>query len=186
MASINFVRQRIRKLNKLEKKDKKIFKIVAITAAVLLIFLAIVLGIKIYLTTQIKGLQSSQQAFLRRIELQEDKEKSFILFVSKLRTLSGVFQDRPDKQDAISYFTQIFGPDVTIEKIAFDAESQLLVFRLMSANIFTLQQVFDVLSSEATAEKFSSLTKGSLQRTGKGIYQMEISVVVGEIDEVKK
>ena len=94
--------------------------------------------------------------------------------------LSGVFQKRKDKQEAISYFSQIFGPDVIIEKIAYDADSQLLSFRLMAADIFTLEKVFELLSTQQSTQKFSSLTKSSLKRTNSGIYQMQITVVMGE------
>ena len=180
MADINFVRQRLKKLTKLEKKDKETFKLIAISTSVLLLILAVILGYKLYLTSQLKEVESSRENFLSRIKKQEEREKSFVLFVNKLRVLSGVFQKRKDKQEAISYFSQIFGPDVIIEKIAYDAESQLLSFRLMAADIFTLEKVFELLSTQQSTQKFSSLTKSSLKRTNSGIYQMQITVVIGE------
>ncbi len=180
MADINFVRQRLKKLTKLEKKDKETFRLVAISTSVLLLILAVILGYKLYLTSQLKEVESSRENFLSRIKKQEEREKSFVLFVNKLRVLSGVFQKRKDKQEAISYFSQIFGPDVIIEKIAYDAESQLLSFRLMAADIFTLEKVFELLSTQQSTQKFSSLTKSSLKRTSSGIYQMQITVVIGE------
>lgn len=183
MADINFVRQRLKKLTKLEKKDKEYFKIAAIITSVLLLILAGISSYKIYLTSQLKGIENEQKGFLSRIEQQEEKEKSFVLFVNKLRVLSDVFQKRKDKQDAIGYFSQIFGSDVTIEKIAYDADSELLTFRLMSADIFTLEKVFELLSTEQSTQKFASLTKSNLKRTSNGIYQMQITVVIGEEEQ---
>lgn len=180
MADINFVRQRLKKLTKLEKKDKETFKLAAIITSILLLVLAGILGYKLYLTSQLTAIENSQKDFLNRIEQQEEREKSFVLFVNKLRVLSGVFQKRKDKQEAIGYFSQIFGSDVTIEKIAYDADSQLLTFRLLSADIFTLEKVFELLSTEQSTQKFSSLTKSNLKRTNNGIYQMQITVVISE------
>jgi di/tricarboxylate transporter len=180
MADINFVRQRLKKLTKLEKKDKEIFKTATIITSVLLLIFAAILGYKLYLTSQLKEIESSQKIFLDRIEQQEEREKSFVLFVNKLRVLSGVFQKRKDKQEAIGYFSQIFGADVIIEKIAYDDNSQLLTFRLMAADIFTLEKVFELLSTQQSTQKFSSLTKSGLKRTNNGIYQMQITVVMGE------
>ncbi len=183
MANINFVSQRLKKLTRLEKKDKEIFKISAVVTSILLLILAAVSAYGIYLNSQLKKVESSQKSFLNRIKQQEDKEKSFVLFVGKLRVLSEVFQDRKDKQDAINYFSQIFGSDVTIEKIAYDAESELLSFRLIAADIFTLESVFELLSSNQSTQRFSSLSRNNLQRTSTGVYQMQITVAIE--DEVE-
>jgi len=183
MADINFVRQRLKKLTKLEKKDKETFKTAAIVTSVLLLVLAFLLGYKLYLVSQFNGIKSSQNNFLSRIKKQEEREKSFVLFVNKLRVLSSIFQKRKNKQEAIVYFSQVFGSDVTIERIVYDADSQLLTFRLMAADIFTLEKVFELLSTEQSIKKFSSLTKSNLQRTSSGIYQMQITVVMEGEDQ---
>jgi len=183
MANINFVQQRLKKLTKLEKKDKETFKIASTITLVLLLILAAILGYKLYLTSQLNQVKSSQDIFLSRIKKQEEKEKTFVLFVNKLRVLSSIFQKRKDKQEAINYFSQIFGPDVTIEKIVYDADSQLLTFRLMAADIFTLDKVFELLSTKQSTERFTSLAKSNLQRIASGVYQMQITVVVGKEEQ---
>lgn len=180
MANINFVRQRLRRLTKLEKKDKEIFKIVALITSALLLVLAVVLGYKLYLTSQLNEIERSQNNFLNRIKKQEARERSFVLFVNKLRVLSSIFQKRKGKQEAIAYFSQVFGPDVAIERMVYDADSQLLIFRLMAADIFTLEKVFAVLAADESVERFSSLAKSNLQRTSSGIYQMQITAVMSE------
>ncbi|MBT4358967.1 MAG: hypothetical protein HOD22_03375 [Candidatus Pacebacteria bacterium] len=180
MADINFVRQRIKKLTKIEERDQEVFRISAIITSALLLMLAVVLGYKIYLTSQLNEIKSNQNNYLSRIKKQEEREKTFVLFVNKLRVLSNIFQKRKDKQEAISYFSQIFGDDVTIERIVYDANSQLLTFRLMSADIFSLENVFELLSNQQSIEKFSSLSKSNLQRTTSGVYQMQVTVVMGK------
>lgn len=179
MADINFVRQRVKKLTKLEKKDKKTFQITIIVTSALLLILAAVLGYKIFLTSQLNEVETSQKIFLGRIKQQEAREKSFVLFVNKLKVLSSVFQKRKNKQEAIDYFSQVFGPDVVIEKIVYDSNSELLTFRLLAADIFTLEGVFDLLSSDQSGQNFLSLIKSNLQRTSSGTYQMQITVMMG-------
>lgn len=180
MPDINFVRQRLRKLTQLEKQDQKKFKLVAAVALVLFLILAVILGFKLYLVSQLREIDASQKNYLARIQKQEAQEKSFVLFVNKLRVLSDIFSKRKDKQEAISYFSQVFGPDVTIQRIAYESDSELLSFRLMAADIFTLQQVFDLLSAQQATGKFASLVKSNLQRNDNGTYQMQVTVVLGD------
>lgn len=179
-VAINFVRQRLRKLTKTEKKDKATFRIVATIMAILLAILIATLSYKLYLVSRLREIDSSQRNYLARIKKQEDREKSFVLFVNKLRVLSNIFQKRKDKQEAINYFSQVFGPDVTIEQIVYDSDTQLLTFRLIAADIFTLEKVFTLLSTQQAITKFSSLAKSNLQRTDSGVYQMQVTVTVGE------
>ncbi|MBU2543019.1 hypothetical protein KJ707_00415 [Patescibacteria group bacterium] len=180
MMDINFVRNRIKTLTKLAQGDKKIFNIAGVTTAVFLVILVGIFGLRFYLISQLSKIENSKQSLLARIKSQENTEKSFVIFVDKLRVLSGVFAERKDKQDAISYFSQVFGSDVVIDRIAYDASSQFLAFGVMAADVFTLENVFETLASEQSVQKFSSLTKSNLQRNSKGIYQMQITVVLGK------
>lgn len=180
MKEINFVRQRIKNLTKLEQNDKKIFKISAIVTSVLLLILAGTFGLKLFFVSQLSEIESSKKSILGRIKSQESTERSFVLFISKLRVLSGIFTQRKDKQDAIAYFSQVFGSDVVIDKMAYDADSQLLAFGVLAEDVFSLESVFNTLSSEQSSQRFSSLTKSNLQRNNKGIYQMQITVVLDE------
>ncbi|MBU0579121.1 hypothetical protein KKE34_04965 [Patescibacteria group bacterium] len=183
MKEINFVRGRIKALTKLGQNDKKFFNIAAITTSVFLLILAGVLGFKFYFVSQLGDIQSSRENLLERIKSKEATEKSFVLFVSKLRVLSEIFSQRKDKQDVIGYFSQVFGPDVVIDRIAYDADSQLLAFGLLSKDIFTLETVFDILDSEQSKQRFSSLAKSNLQRNSGGTYRMQITIVLGKEGE---
>jgi hypothetical protein len=184
MSQINFVKDRIKSLSKLEEQDKRFFKISLYIALFLIGSLAIVLGVKLYLSSEFKNVESSRTIILQRIESQEESEKTFVLFASKLQILSDIFVKREDKQEAISYFSQVFGPDVTIGKIAYDASSQLLAFELVAADVFSLERVFDVLDNEQTQSKFADLEKGSLQRNARGHYQTQITVLMNQ-EELK-
>ena len=180
MADINFVSQRVRKLTNLEQQDQQVFKIVAIITSVILLIFTGISSYKLYLNSRLKKIENSQTTLLNQIKQEEDTEKSFVLFVNKLRVLSEIFQERKDKQDAINYFSQIFGPDVTIGRIAYDAESELISFRLMSADVFTLENVFTLLASDQSTQKFSSLNKTNLQRTTSGVYAMQVTVMLDQ------
>lgn len=90
------------------------------------------------------------------------------------------FVKRQDKQDAIKYFTKVFGPDVVVEKIAYDASSQLLAFGLRAADVFILERVFQVLAETADSKKFTQVSKSDLQRGGQASYRMQITVVLAE------
>ncbi|MBU0576467.1 hypothetical protein KJ654_02280, partial [Patescibacteria group bacterium] len=101
MMDINFVRNRIKTLTKLAQGDKKIFNIAGVTTAVFLVILVGIFGLRFYLISQLSKIENSKQSLLARIKSQENTEKSFVIFVDKLRVLSGIFAERKDKQDAI-------------------------------------------------------------------------------------
>lgn len=183
MAQINFVRQRVKKLSKLAIQDKKIFKLTAIITAIFLLILLGVIGVRFYFLKQLKQVGADQDAMLEEVKSYENRERSFVLFVNKLEVLSKIFLKRQDKQDAIEYFTQVFGPDVVLERIAYDAQAQLLAFGLRAADVFTLERVFQVLSETVEGKGFTEVNKSNLQRTDQGSYQMQITVVLGEVTD---
>lgn len=180
MSEINFVRQRVRQLTQAEARDKKIFRILAIVAGVLFLFFGGVFGYKLYLNSELEKVQTAQESYLQLISTQEEQEKSFVVFVHKIRTLAQIFETRQSKQAAIEYFSQVFGDEVTIARMAYDASSGLLAFSLQAKDVFTLNEVFSVIDSEQTLQSFSSLSKSGLQRSDTGTYQLQVSVLLGD------
>ncbi len=183
MAQINFVRQRVKKLSQLELKDQKIFKIVSIITGIFLIILMGVIGGRLYLLKQIKEAEVTQNSLRQQIKSYEERERAFVIFVNKLKTLSQLFTKRQDKQDAINYFTEVFGPEVVIDQMVYDANEQLLIFGVRAADIFALEESFKILDEAATTDRFAKISRSNLQRTSEAFYRIQVTVVLGEIEE---
>lgn len=182
MANINFVSLRQKKLSKLSQKDLRVFKIAGLVTGIFLTILALLSAYKIYLNLQLKKTEQAQQQILSQIKNQEDLERSFIVFVNKLNILSEIFQKRKNKQESIAYFSQIFGSEVTIDQIAYDDSSQIISFRVIAADVFTLDKVFELLENAVEEERFSSLSRSNLDRSGRGTYQLQITITLGDAE----
>lgn len=178
LTSINFVRERRKRLTESGLRDFDFFKISAIvTGAVLVVFL-ISLGIRLFFISKLQQVKEEQQRYQRLVVSQDEIEKSYIIFANKLRALTEIFKLRRNKQAALSYFSYVFGPKVVIERIAFDANSDILAFGLKATDVFELEKVMDILAAEETKRQFDSLTTNRLARTAGGEYQMQVTLVL--------
>lgn len=178
MAEINFVRQRLKKLGKLYQQDRKLFNLALIIAGIIFSLFLIVLGIRWYFVSQLKKIDATYANYSEQISLMEDEERSYVILANKLKTLSQILEDRQDKQEAIAYFSQIFGSETIIDQIVYESESKLLAFGVRTVNIFTLEQVFATLASDQTQAKFVELHQSELKRNENGTYQMKVTVVM--------
>lgn len=183
MAQINFVRHRIKKLSELELKDQKIFKLVTAITGFFLVALLAVIGVRFYLLNEFKKIEADQASLRQQVKVYEEREQEFVLFVNKLKTLSQIFTKRQDKQDAISYFTGIFGPEVIIDQMAYDSTEQILAFGLNSAHIFALENVFKILNQTVEAKKFAEISRSNLSRSSEGLYRLQVTVLLTEGQE---
>lgn len=183
---INFVQGRRKKLTKAQKNDLKIFKIVVGVFGVLLGLFLITLAIDFYLQFQIKRTQDQQTQMEREVLSQENVEQSIVLSTEKIKILSELFDQRYDKQAAIDYFSTIFGTQVLIKDINYEADERILSMRLQSQSIFVLEDVFLKLSDPEVREKFGQVNKSELSRNDRGSYNMAITLSLAEEETTKK
>lgn len=177
MYQINFLEHRQKKLTKLEAQDRQILKIVSIFFGVVALATLGLLGVRFYFQQRISVVDARQKEFEVEVLSQERTEEAFLFFINKLDTLEKLLQQRKDKQAAIDYFAQIFGSDVLIENISFDANTNTIEFGLKSTDVFVLENVFQVLISEETKSRFEEVQKKDLRRQDDGTYSMQVTVV---------
>jgi len=177
-ASINFLRERRKKLTKQQVLDQKLFKVFSgIGIGIFLVFLGSV-GARLALAYNLNQITQKQNRMLQVVRSQEANEKSYVIFAAKLRVISELFVQRRDKQEAIKYFSTLFGPDVTVSDIAYEADSALLTFGLQAKNIFTLENVFGNLRNPQVKEQFAAVAASELRRDKTGSYQTTITVTL--------
>lgn len=182
--SINFVQTRQKELSQASKKDAKI-RIVSTIILVCVFFLFLVtVGLRFLTQQMVEALEERKEAATREIVNQEGTERDYTLFIYKLQTLTKLFDDRKDKQQAISYFNSVFGTDVLVREIKYSAENQKVSFTLQAKDIFTLEEVYATFSSEEFAQTYPVVQKTGLRRELGGSYVMDISVLLDTV--VKK
>lgn len=179
MGSINFVRDRRRKLSSIQVKDRVWLRRSLIALGVVTTILVIVGGAQLFLSRMVGQVQAQQTATKQQIVDREDTEKAFVISLRKLGLLTEIFQERQNKQQAIEYFSSVFGAQVLVLEIEYRAEEQLLTFRLQAQDVFVLEQVLERLKSDDVTSRFAGVKASDLQRTSQGNYEMTVAVTLG-------
>lgn len=185
---INFVQSRRKTLTKNQENDLKIFKITAGVFGVLIAVFLVVLGIDFFLQFQVKAVMDNEKRMESQILSHGLVEQSILVTSEKLKILSELFDLRYDKQAAIEYFSAIFGPEVLIKDINYEADEKILSLRIQATSVFILEQVFAKLAEPEVEERFGIVNKSELIRNDRGRYSMAITLSLGEeaTQETKK
>ena len=99
----------------------------------------------------------------------------------KLAITRNLLDQRQEKQQAIDYFTQLFGDQVLLKQIDYAADEGILSLRVEAINIFLTDQIFAQLGTPETHQRYPYITKSDLRREPNGRYAVTITVVVKKI-----
>jgi hypothetical protein len=175
---INFLKERRKTLTKMQQRDALWLKWSAAATAILVVISGIA-GAAAFLTSRsLSHVKEIQDQTKNAILASENVEKTFVLTFHKVEILGALFKDRQNKQEAINYFSTIFGPQVLVKQVEFQGEDQLLTFGLEAQDVFVLENVFDKLKANEVKEKFDKVTPSDLRRLEDGKYQMSVAVVL--------
>lgn len=178
--SINFLNLHRKKLSNLEASDRKYYRIILSIAIGSVVVGCVLLAINIYIQFLAGQMLTKKNSLESRVLQQENLEESALILSSKLQIINQLINQRSDKQEAITYFTELFGPDVFIKDIDFEASGGILSLRLESQTIFAFNRVVDLLENQVTLGRFSSLTKSDLARGRTGAYALTVTVTLSQ------
>ncbi len=179
--SINFVGDRRKKLTQSQKQDKKILKIaVNVLIGIFAIFL-IVVGTRFYFVFRVKTIKDTESQIRTRILSNEPIERDYIIFAQKLKQLSIFFGRRKDKQEALIFFSEIFGDDVIVSGIDYSsADEDVVSFTIKAPNIFIMERVFKTLEESQVTSVYPNIQKSSMRRSATGNYTVDLAVILSE------
>ncbi|MBP7768385.1 hypothetical protein KA082_00925 [Candidatus Woesebacteria bacterium] len=178
--TINFVRERQRNLSKLEEQDRKIFKWAVIGLASILAVTILVVCVRVFMLYKVNRITEEQKSLKQAIAAQEIVEKSFTVFVHKLKTLTDLFGKRKEKQETLAYFSTLFDKDVIIRQLDYTSDSEQLSFVLESKHVFVLEHVLKTMNSDELKTRFPRIEKNGLTRSDGGKYNMSITIPLGD------
>lgn len=178
---INFVNDRRKVLSEVEEKDKKNLKIAGGLTAFLVFVLLATFGIDYYFNYETNKLTTEQNRVRSAIMSQAQIEQEYNVFAQKLQKLSVFFGRRKDKQEALVFFSEVFGQDVVVSGIDYSsADEDLVSFTIQSKNIFAMENAFKILESPDLLQKYQKISKSSLSRNTTGSYTLDLVIVLGQ------
>ncbi len=176
--TVNFLNQHRKKLTNLEATDRKYYRIVMFVAIGIVVIGSALLAGNIFLQYRMSESVAKKNSLESAILQQEDLEESALILSSKLQIISQLINKRSDKQEAIRYFTELFGSDVLIKDIDFQSTGGVLSLRLESQSVFAFNRVVDLLENDATLGRFTTLAKSDLSRSKTGTYSLTVTVTL--------
>lgn len=178
--TINFVRERRRNLSNQEVEDRRVLKYVIWGLFVLGGVILLIVSARLFLLYQIKNIKAEQKAVEQQIVQKEAIEKQYTIFANKLTILTELFGKRKEKQEALAYFSSLFGEDVIISQLSYTAGDEVLSFVLEANSIFTMEDVFTIISSDQVKQRYPMIQKNGLRRGEDGSYGMQVTLVFGD------
>lgn len=177
--SINFVGDKRKKLTKAQAQDKKIMAImIYVLVGVFAVFL-IVVGLRLFYVYRVKTVNDKQVEVKSVILSKESIEKEYIIFAQKLKKLSVLFGKRKNKQEALVFFSKVFGEDVIVSGIDYSsADEDVVTFTIKTPSVFVMEKVFDILQSEEVTTAYPQISKSSMRRTQSGNYSVNLAVIL--------
>lgn len=178
--SVNFVKERRRSLTKTQKQDQLLLRSALIAFGGILAVFLVVVGVQFYLTFQFSQLRTRHQELSNSVLSQDGTERSYLILINKIKVIAQLLKARTGKQQAIEYFTNLFGQDVLIRELTYIEKDGLLSFGLEATNVFVLDRLLELLNSPEVTDRFASVSTSELSRTGDGIYTLLVTVSLEE------
>jgi hypothetical protein len=183
---INFLHQYQRKVTKQYKIDKKLLQGAGAGVAVVVVLVLTAIAGTFFLQYQVKQVQAEAKDLEKTILANEETEKSVVLLGKKLTVLSTLFEERHDKQEALRYFTSLFGDQVVVKDIDYEAKDSILSLRVAATSVFEVERIFTLIQTDETRQKYPTISSSELRRGNKGGYEVTITVALGEPEVIKK
>jgi len=178
--TINFLNQHRENIVERQQRERTWFRWSIGFFAFVAVLSAALVGATFFIQFRINTTQQRISAVEQQVLAQQDVEESVVILVEKLKTLAQLLEIRSDKQEALSFFTDLFGSQVLVRQIAYEADSSILSLRLETPSYFTLQNMFELLDRPETREQYPFISKSELRRSQSAAYSMAITVILDE------
>jgi len=142
MSEINFLTGRRASLGKANKQDTLYRRYATIAFIIALSFFVLAIGANIFLTTRLRQANATQQALTTQIADEEPVEVSFLIFSQKLKSVREIYESRSNKQQAIDFFSNVFGDQVFLSGMNYGGEGNELSLRLTSQDVFAFENSY--------------------------------------------
>ncbi len=176
-TSINFVSTTRKELSKVQQQDRVFFRYALMAVAVVFAFFLIALAGRLFFMFQLRSVETRQEQTRNAIISHEQLEADYTVFVHKLKALGQLFGKRKEKQEALIFFSEVFGPDVEVSGIDYtSSRSDQLIFSIRAPSIFVIESVFEILKRDDVVSRYKEISKDNLRRGNDGSYNAHLTV----------
>ncbi len=180
MKNINFLGQQNKRLTEQAKKDKRVFKYTAAVSAVIIFLTLISVGISFYLKFRLDEVKEDIRTTSNEVSEKKPLEAQYLFFINKLKVIRELFEMRSDKQVAINFFNNLFGPNIKISGINYQMEEGLLSLTVTCPHLFELEEALNTLDDPDIVNRFESFSKNRLLRDEDGSYSFDLTIGLDE------
>lgn len=179
-VSINFLSQQHKKITKQQKLDQKLFRFSIIGLVVSGLFVVVAIGSLVFMNLRFTTAEDEVSQLESQILANEEIEESAVVLSRKVSILDELIDQRDDKQQAIEYFTNLFGPQVVLRDISYQSEEGLLQIGVQTLSIFELERVIDLLRGGQTVDRYGLIKLTNLRRGSQGEYGLSLQIPLRE------
>lgn len=173
---INFLSSKHRKATEQQKQDKKFFRFAVGGFIGIIVVILVAVGFSFWLQFELGKSQDRGKDLERQILANEAIEKSAVVLAKKVSVLKQLIDERQDKQQAIAFFSNLFGSNVVLKDITYQSTESILSLRIQAFSIFDLEQVFLRLGEEETVTRYGKVATSDLRRDETGAYSLNLTV----------
>lgn len=181
--SINFLSQQHKKTTKQQKLDRKLFRFSIIGISVVAVLTVAALATSVFLNVRLSAAEDRVKQLESQILANEDVEESAVVLSKKVSILDELIEQRDNKQEAIEYFTNLFGPQVVLRDISYQAEEGLVQIGVQTLSIFELERVVGLLRNTQTIDRYGVIRLTNIRRGNQGEYGLSLQVPLREPEE---
>jgi len=174
VPNINFLKDRRAEIKDKRKKDRKTLQYGLIVFGICFVAFLGVSSYRIVLKVSFNKIIKQQDEEKIIIDDHLATELEYKLLSYKLKTVKQVFDERSNKQEAIRFFTLLLA-DTTYSK-GISYEEKKLTLKLLTRNIFTLEETLDLIASKEVTEKYSKIKQQEIIRNDDGTYSVELII----------
>lgn len=184
MQGVNFLSKLNLSLSKQQEKDRKIFRYVIVVFGITAFFFLVAFGSNVYLQFRLNQIQAQIKQAQNEVDSERQLEADYLFFVNKLVIIRELFDQRTDKQIAMGYFADLFGPNIRISGLRYNMEEGILSLKVTSPHVFYLEEAFTKIDDPLVREHFATLEKSNLIRSGFGEYSFDLTVSFSDDSEL--
>jgi hypothetical protein len=184
---INFLSSKHHKATEQQRQDRKLFRFAVIGFVVVIVVILVAVGLSFWLQFELGKSQAKGKDLERQILANEAIERSAVVLAKKVSVLKTLIDERQDKQQAIAFFSSLFGSNVVLKDITYQSTESILSLRIQAFSIFDLEQVFLKLGEEETVARYGKVATSDLRRDETGAYSLNLTVSLAkDTKETKK